>query len=70
MSLYVTARRQFIASLRSDGIDETRANEFARLWEYEANRRHLRRIAPRFWHDGREFVDGLLERDRLTLLAE
>jgi hypothetical protein len=70
MSVYISSRRRFIASLRIDGIDEIRAHEFTRLWEYEANRRHIDHLAPKFWQDGREFVDGLLERDRLTLIAD
>jgi hypothetical protein len=70
VSVYNSSRRKFIASLRTDGIDEIRAHEFTRLWEYEANRRRVPQLGPRFWQDGREFVDALLERDRLTLTAE
>jgi RPA family protein len=70
VSVYVSSRRKFIASLRIEGIDEIRAHEFTRLWEYEANRRHVNHLAAMFWQDGREFVDGLLERDRLTLIAD
>jgi hypothetical protein len=70
VSVYGSSRRKFIASLRTEGIDEIRAHEFTRLWEYEANRRGVNHLAPTFWLDGRAFVDGLLERDRLTLIAE
>jgi RPA family protein len=70
VSVYVSSRRKFITSLRMEGIDEIRAHEFTRLWEYEANRRHVNHLTPSFWRDGREFVDGLLERDRLTLIAD
>jgi hypothetical protein len=70
VSVYNASRRKFIASLRVDGIDEIRAHEFTRLWEYEANRRQVSQLAPRFWQDGREFVEALLERDRLTLTAD
>jgi hypothetical protein len=70
MSVYISSRRKFIASLRMDGIDEIRAHEFTRLWEYEANRRGVNHLASSFWQDGREFVDELLERDRLTLIAD
>ena len=70
MSLYISARRKFIASLTAQGIDDIRAHEFTRLWEYEANRRQLAHLAPGFWHKGREFVDALLERERLTLVGD
>jgi hypothetical protein len=48
-------------------MDEIRANESARLWEYEANRRGLDQAAATFWTEARVFVDELAERDRLTL---
>jgi hypothetical protein len=70
VSVYISSRRRFIASLRTEGIDEIRAHEFTRLWEYEANRRHVNHLAPTFWQDGRAFVEALLERDRLTLIPD
>ena len=67
MSLHTRRRAEFVTSLTATGMDEIRANESARLWEYEANRRGLDQAAATFWTEARVFVDELAERDRLTL---
>ena len=70
MSSYVTSRTKFVTALTSTGINEIRAHAFARLWEYEATRQSKDVRDLDFWVLGRTFVDGLLERDRVTALPD